>query len=110
MVRVITSALLALVVTAAHAQVPVQQLKVVDSFENMVSTSLKKYLIKKDTGSLTISKTQTASYQKQFYIDRSTKTLHMVTYLRMFSNGMLISTNEMKNIAESFLSQYKKTK
>jgi len=88
---VITTALLALIVSAVHSQVPAQQLKIVDSFENVVTTGLKKYLIKKDTGHLALAKNQTASYQKQFFIDRSTKSLHMVTYLRMFNNGMLIN-------------------
>ena len=89
--RVIFTALLALIIFAAHSQIPAQQLKLVDSIENVVSTGMKKYLIKKDTGRITTSKNQTASYQKQFYIDRGTKALHMVTYLRMYSNGMLIN-------------------
>ena len=87
----ITTALLALIASAAHAQVPAQQLKLVDSFENVVTTGLKKYLVRKDTGHLTLPRNQTASYQKQFFIDRSTKSLHMVTYLRMFDNGTLIN-------------------
>ena len=91
MVRVMLSALLALMVSAVHAQIPAQQLQLVDSVENMVSTGLKRYLIRKDTGHLSLPKNQTASYQKQFYIDRGTNTLHMVTYLRMFNNGMLIN-------------------
>ena len=89
--RVIISALVLLIVSAAHAQLPADQLKFVDSIENVVNSNLKKYTVKKDTGRIVISKNQMASYQKQFYLDRKTNSLYLVTYLQLFNNGMLIN-------------------
>jgi len=80
-----------LVASAACAQLPAPQFKFVDSVENVVNANLKKYTVKKDTGRIIVSKNQTASYQKQFYMDRRTNTLNLVTYLRMFNNGLLIN-------------------
>ena len=91
--RVMIFTLLLLIVSAVHAQLPGHQLKLVDSIENHVNSSLRKYIVLKDTGRTTSSKNETASYQKQFYIDRNTNTLYLVTYLRMFNNGMLINEN-----------------
>jgi competence protein ComGC len=89
--RGIISVLVLLIVSAAHAQLPADQLKFVDSVENLVNSNLKKYTLKKDTGRIVVSKTQTASYQKQFYLDRKTNSLYLVTYLKLFSNGVLIN-------------------
>jgi len=89
--RALIPAFFLLIVSAAHAQVPLPQFKFVDSVENVVNANLKKYTVKKDTGRIVVSKNQTASYQKQFYMDRRTNTLNLVTYLRMFNNGVLIN-------------------
>ena len=89
--RMIICAFVLLIFSGAHGQLPADQLKFVDSIENQVNSNLKKYTVKKDTGRIVVSKNQTASYQKQFYIDRKTNNLYLVTYLRLFNNGMLIN-------------------
>jgi hypothetical protein len=90
-VRVVISAILLLVVCKAHSQVPAQHIKFVDSVENSVNTNLKKFLLKKDTGRIVGVKNQTASYQKQYYIDRTTRALCFATYLTRYNNGTLIN-------------------
>jgi len=89
--RALISSFFLLVASAAHAQLPAPQFKFIDSVENVVNANLKKYSVKKDTGRIVVSKNQTASYQKQFFMDRRTNTLNLVTYLRMFNNGLLIN-------------------
>ena len=91
--RVMIFTFFLLVGSAASAQVPAVQLLLVDSVENLVNSSLKTYLVKNDTGRIktTSNKTGTGFYKKQFYIERKTGTLQLVTYVRRFDNGMLIN-------------------
>jgi hypothetical protein len=87
----VMSAILLLVIAVASGQVPADHVKFVDSIETFVNTNMKKFLVKKDTGQITSAKNQTASYQKQYYVDRNTKGLCLATYMRRYTNGTLIN-------------------
>ena len=78
---------------SARSQVPERHLRFTDSIENLVNQSLKKYVVKKDTGRTVItgSKSQTTIFKKEFYSDPKNHTLHLVAYLRRSDNGMLIN-------------------
>ena len=91
--RVVIFTLLFFIFSPAYSQVPDLQLKFADSVENVVNTSIKKYFLREDTGRLVItgSKMETVFFKRQFYIDPKTKSLHLVTYLRMYNNGLLIN-------------------
>ena len=79
--------------TPARSQVPEKQLRFADSIENLVNLSLKKYVVKKDTGRIVVagSKGKTAYFKKEFYTDTKNNTLYLVAYLRRFDDGMLIN-------------------
>ena len=89
--RVVISTILLLVIASASGQVPADHIKFVDSIETFVNTNLKKFALRKDTGRITSSKNQSASYQKEYYVDRSTNGLCFATYMRRFDNGTLIN-------------------
>jgi len=89
--RVVISTMFLLVIASASGQVPADHIKFVDSIETFVNANLKKFVLKKDTGRITSAKKQTASYQKQYYVDRTTNGLCFATYMRRFNNGTLIN-------------------
>jgi hypothetical protein len=92
--RVVICVFFVLINFAAHSQVPDKHLRFVDSIENATNSSLKKFIIKKDTGTIfSKDKKKTGSYEKQFYIDRKSNTLHLVNYLKMFVNGVIVNEN-----------------
>ena len=79
--------------TSARSQVPEQHLRFADSIENQVNLSLKKYVVKKDTGRTVVagSKSRTSFFKKEFYTDSKNNTLYLVAYFRRFDDGMLIN-------------------
>jgi hypothetical protein len=104
-----------LVGTSARSQVPEQQLRFADSIENLVNISLKKYVVKKDTGRAvnTGSKTRTAFFfKKEFYTDPKNNTLFLVAYFRRFDDGLLINETyyytQNKPISAYRLRQFKR--
>jgi hypothetical protein len=74
--------------------VPDVHLRFVDSIENATNSSIKKLIVKKDTGTIfSVEKKKTGSYEKQFYIDRKSNNLCLVNYLRIFVNGVMVNEN-----------------
>ena len=76
----------------SHSQVS-QNLKYIDSIETQINGSLHSFRIKQDTGGIIgqTSKTRIGSFKKNFYIDRKSSKLNLVTYFQILKDGTLVN-------------------